>query len=81
MFAPFSILAPLAGTKTARQLVRRFNAGCEGLAGFFVRCSAMANLSELDDRALLDIGIERSGIEAAVYGLVTTRDQGRRSWS
>ena len=81
MFAPLSITAPLAGTRTSRQLVRRFNAGCEGLAGFFVRRSAMTSLSELDDAALLDIGIERCEIEAAVCGLVTIRDQGRRSWS
>jgi len=78
MFATLSFIARLAGTKTSKQLVRRFNAGCEGIAGLFLRRSAMTSLSELDDRALLDIGIERSEIEAAVYGLVTIRDQGRR---
>ena len=37
----------------------------------------LQTLSELDDRALRDIGIERSQIEAAVYGFITLPDQGR----
>jgi hypothetical protein len=34
--------------------------------------------TKASDRALRDIGLERSQIEAAVYGLVTVRSQGRR---
>ena len=81
MFATLSVLAWFAGTKTSRQLVRRFDARCEGIASVFVRRSAMTNVSEIDDRALPDTGIERSEIAAAVCGLVTIRDQGRRQWS
>ncbi|MCP3372685.1 DUF1127 domain-containing protein [Bradyrhizobium cajani] len=36
------------------------------------RRSAIKTLSELDDRALRDIGINRSQIEDAVYGQVKT---------
>lgn len=36
------------------------------------RRSAVKTLSELDDRALRDIGITRSQIEDAVYGQVKT---------
>jgi uncharacterized protein YjiS (DUF1127 family) len=36
------------------------------------------SLNELDDRALRDIGLEHSQIEAAVYGFVTLRKSGRR---
>ena len=59
-------------------IILRISAWCEGIAGFFFRRSAMTSLSELDDRALRDIGLERSRIEAAVYGYVTICDQGRR---
>jgi len=36
-------------------------------------------LRELDDRALSDIGIARSQIEAAVHGLTPTAERGRLS--
>ena len=62
-------------------IIIRIGAWCEGIAGFFFRRSAMTSLRTLDDRALRDIGLERSEIEAAVYGLVSVRDQGRRRWS
>ena len=49
------------------------------VAGYFVRRSAITTLRELDDRALRDIGIARSQIEAAVQGLIALPEQGRMS--
>lgn len=41
-----------------------------GIVTYFAHRSAIKTLSELDDRALRDIGIERSRIESAVRGRV-----------
>ena len=41
-----------------------------GIVTYFARRQAIQTLSELDDRALRDIGIERSRIESAVRGTV-----------
>lgn len=41
-----------------------------GIVTYFARRQAIQTLSELDDRALRDIGIARSGIESAVRGTV-----------
>jgi uncharacterized protein YjiS (DUF1127 family) len=41
-----------------------------GIVSYLARRHAIQTLSELDDRALRDIGIERSRIESAVRGLV-----------
>jgi len=78
MLAILSIIVRFTGTKAPKRLSRRLSAGWEGIARYFFRCSAVISLNELDDRALRDIGLERSQIEAAVYGLVTVRSQGRR---
>ena len=51
----------------------------DAVAGCVVRRSAVATLRELDDRALADIGISRSQIEAAVHGFVPLSDRGRIS--
>jgi uncharacterized protein YjiS (DUF1127 family) len=51
----------------------------DAIAGYFVRRAAVATLRELDDRALRDIGLARSQIEAAVHGLVTPSGQERIS--
>ena len=40
-----------------------------GIVTYLARRQAIQTLNELDDRALRDIGIERSRIEAAVRGL------------
>jgi uncharacterized protein YjiS (DUF1127 family) len=37
----------------------------------------MASLRELDDRALRDIGLARSQIEAAVHGFMPPPNRGR----
>jgi uncharacterized protein YjiS (DUF1127 family) len=60
-------------------LSRHIVACWDTLAGYFVRRSAIATLRELDDRALSDIGIARSQIEAAVHDLITLPDRGRMS--
>jgi uncharacterized protein YjiS (DUF1127 family) len=39
-----------------------------GIVTYFIRRQAIQTLNELDDRALRDIGIERSRIESAVRG-------------
>jgi uncharacterized protein YjiS (DUF1127 family) len=41
-----------------------------GIVTYFARRHAIQTLSELDDRALRDIGIERSRIDTAVRGTV-----------
>jgi uncharacterized protein YjiS (DUF1127 family) len=40
-----------------------------GLVAYWMRRQAVKDLLELDDRALRDIGVERSRIETAVYGV------------
>lgn len=47
-----------------------------GIVTYFAHRHAIQTLSELDDRALRDIGIERSRIESAVRGTVDP-DYGR----
>lgn len=71
---------PASGTHTASRIVgRTSSAGLAGLAGllgglvhglvtYWARREAIKVLSEMDDRALRDIGIARSQIEAAVGG-------------
>ena len=64
-------------TKRPGPLSRLFRTGWERIARYFVRRAAIARLRELDDRVLRDIGLERSQIEAAVYGVITP-SQARR---
>ncbi len=58
---------------------RFFVAYWDAVAGYLVRRSAIGTLRELDDRALADIGIARSQIEAAVHGFVPLPEQARMS--
>jgi len=47
------------------------------IARYFAHRAAIADLRELDEPALRDIGIVRSQIEAAVHGLVPRTGRGR----
>ena len=49
----------------------------DGIARYFARRAAITSLSELDDRALRDIGLVRSQIEPAVDGFITLSDRTR----
>jgi uncharacterized protein YjiS (DUF1127 family) len=75
-------LVTIARPATAKRpaTVSRICGACwDAVAGYLVRRTAIATLRELDDRALQDIGIARSQIEAAVQGLVPLSGQGRMS--
>jgi uncharacterized protein YjiS (DUF1127 family) len=56
---------------------RLFSACWYGIARHLARRAAVKTLSELDDRALHDIGLLRCQIEAAVRGFMTNPDRGR----
>jgi uncharacterized protein YjiS (DUF1127 family) len=77
MSTTLSTIVRPAVTKRPGAFSRLLVAYCDGIAGYFVHRAAIASLSELDDRALRDIGLERSQIEAAVYGFITLPDQAR----
>jgi uncharacterized protein YjiS (DUF1127 family) len=77
MFVILSILLSPGVTRRARAFAKLFSAFCDGIARYFVCRSAIASLRELDDRALRDIGLVRSQIEAAVQGFITPFDQAR----
>jgi uncharacterized protein YjiS (DUF1127 family) len=64
-------------TKRANAFAQIFNACWDGIARYFVRRTAIKSLGELDDRALRDIGLVRSQIEAAVHGFITLPDRRR----
>lgn len=49
-------------------LFRLLGSLVNGIVTYLARRQAIQTLSELDDRALRDIGIERSRIESAVRG-------------
>jgi uncharacterized protein YjiS (DUF1127 family) len=71
-----SIIRP-AVTKRPGTFSRLFSACLDWIAHYFVRRAAIACLCELDDRALRDIGLVRSQIEAAVHGFMTAPDRAR----
>jgi len=77
MSATFATIVRPEVTKRPGPVSRLFSACCDGIARYLVRRAAIASLSQLDDRALRDIGLDRSQIEAAVYGLITPSDQAR----
>ncbi len=77
MSAILSTLVRPAGTKSPGASLRIYNACSEGIVRYFVRRAALASLRELDDRALPDIGLARSQIEAAVHGFMTTPNRAR----
>jgi uncharacterized protein YjiS (DUF1127 family) len=51
-------------------LARLLGSWAHGLVSYWARREAIKVLSGMDDRALRDIGIARSQIEAAVHGVV-----------
>jgi len=67
-------IASTAGQPASRNLpggfVRALGSMVNGIVTYFAHREAIKTLSELDDRALRDIGIERSRIESAVCGKV-----------
>jgi uncharacterized protein YjiS (DUF1127 family) len=77
MSATLSTLVRPARMKSSGANLWILNACWEGIARYFVRRGAMASLRELDDRALRDIGLARSQIEAAVHGFMLPPNRGR----
>ncbi len=77
MSATLSTIIWPAVTKRPDAFSRLLSTCCHGIAGYFARRAATATLRELDDRALRDIGLERSQIEAAVYGFIALSNQAR----
>lgn len=65
-----TIIRPAAATR-AGAFSRLFSTCLDRIARYFVRRAAIAFLRGLDDRALRDIGLARSQIEAAVHGFTT----------
>ena len=65
-------ISSTAGQPASRNLsggfVRALGSVVNGIVTYFAHREAIKTLSELDDRALRDIGIERSRIESAVHG-------------
>jgi len=77
MSATLATIVRLEVTKRRGTFSRLFSACWDGIARYFVHRAAIARLRELDDRALRDIGLSRSQIEAAVDGFITLSDQAR----
>ena len=67
-------ISQTAGQPASRNARTRFfrllGGWVNGVVTYFARREAIKTLSELDDRALRDIGVERSQIESAVRGVV-----------
>jgi uncharacterized protein YjiS (DUF1127 family) len=79
MSATLVTIARTAAIRRPAAFTRICVACWEAVAGYFVRRSAITTLRELDDRALADIGIARSQIEAAVQGFIPLPGQGKMS--
>jgi len=67
----------IAGQIPSAGLARLLGGLAQGLVTFWARREAIKVLSEMDDRALRDIGIARSQIEAAVHGFISLTDRTR----
>ena len=70
------IVQPAVG-KAPGTFTQLLSACGDAIASYFVHRAAIATLRELEDRALRDIGLARTQIEAAVHGRVTPSDQAR----
>ena len=62
--------SPIAGQIASAGLSRLLGGWATGFVTFWARREAIKTLRQMDDRALRDIGIARSQIEAAVHGVV-----------
>ena len=51
-------------------IVQLLSAWLDGFANYLARRDAIVSLHELDDRALRDLGLHRSQVEAAVRGFI-----------
>ena len=76
MSATLSTIIRPAVTRRPGAFAGLFSARLDRIARYFVHRAAIATLHELDDRALWDIGLARSQIEAAVCGFMTVPDPG-----
>ncbi|MFB9265791.1 DUF1127 domain-containing protein [Bradyrhizobium erythrophlei] len=65
-----SAAVPPAQSSILGGLLRLLRGWADALATYWVRREAIKTLSQLDDRALRDIGISRCHIETAVAGKV-----------
>ena len=74
MFAATSIGS--AATKRAGTFSRLFSACLDSIERYIAGRAAIEWLRELDDRALRDIGLARSQIEAAVHGFMAASELG-----
>ncbi|XIA64022.1 DUF1127 domain-containing protein [Bradyrhizobium sp. TZ2] len=67
-------ISPTAGQPAQQSLPTGFfrvlGSWVNGIVTYFAHREAIKTLSELDDRALRDIGVERGRIESAVRGVV-----------
>ena len=70
MSTALSTIVRPAGQKISGAYFRLLTALWESIARYLVHRAAIAHLRELDDRALQDIGLTRSQIEAAVRGFI-----------
>jgi uncharacterized protein YjiS (DUF1127 family) len=66
----YSTAAQPAPRSSVSGFFRVLGSWVNGIVTYLARRQAIQTLSELDDRALRDIGIERSRIESAVRGNV-----------
>jgi uncharacterized protein YjiS (DUF1127 family) len=66
----YSTAAQPAPRSSVSGFFRLLGSWVNGIVTYLAHRQAIQTLSELDDRALRDIGIERSRIESAVRGAV-----------
>jgi uncharacterized protein YjiS (DUF1127 family) len=72
-----TLFQPAVTVRPGRYVRRLFHAWARDIAHYFTRRAALKRLREFNDRELRDIGLSRGQVEAAVYGFVSRRDQGR----
>ena len=77
MSATLATIAQPAATKQASASSRLLSTCWAGIARYFLQRAAIGHLRECDDRALQDIGLTRSQMEAAVRGVMTAPDRAR----